>query len=132
MTAPAFAETSANYSTKQTAGQEVDLSAVFTNNQNLQVATLSTQEMQETEGAWVNFAVGAGIGFAAYAAEKHFTKQPMTFKGAAFAAGTGALTGGATGALVKAAGGKGAAHAWSVSGLSTSIGTGSYRRHKGW
>lgn len=62
MTAPAFAETSANYNTNQTVGQEVDLSAIFADNQNLQVATLSTQEMQETEGAWVANAVGATIG----------------------------------------------------------------------
>lgn len=53
MTAPAFAETSANYNTNQTVGQEVDLSAIFADNQNLQVATLSTQEMQETEGALI-------------------------------------------------------------------------------
>lgn len=59
MTAPAFAETSANYNTNQTVEQEIDLSAVFADNQNLQVATLSEQEMKETEGALIPLPLAA-------------------------------------------------------------------------
>ena len=34
----------------------------------MQLAALSPQEMKETEGAWVNFAIGGASGFGFYAA----------------------------------------------------------------
>lgn len=38
-----------------------------TSDEPTQLAQLSSQEMQETEGAFASFAIGAGIGFGAYA-----------------------------------------------------------------
>lgn len=96
MTAPAFAETSANYNTNQTVEQEVDLSAVFADNQNLQVATLSTQEMQETEGAWAANAVGAvaGAGIATWGYMGNAaTTGDFSWGKLAVVAGVGAATG---------------------------------------
>jgi hypothetical protein len=76
----------------------------------LRVAVLSAQEMEETQGAVIPFAVGAGIGFMSYAgslAHSSFMNSRAgrgTFAGnfannwntrqAVFSAGVGALSGG--------------------------------------
>lgn len=99
MTAPAFAETSANYNTNQTVEQEVDLSDVFADNQNLQVATLSTQEMQETEGAWAPYAVAAAAVGSVINVNSYVKSVPQnerTFSGYATAAASGAVGGAIT------------------------------------
>lgn len=74
--APAFAETTAYYNTPSvdtqtvvlpqttvsTTTPQVDLSFAFDDVENLQTKEMTATEMQETEGAWVANAVGAGVG----------------------------------------------------------------------
>lgn len=77
--------------------QTQDLSAVFATDDvnQLQVATLSTKEMQETEGAWLQFAglgiVGGGFGYLGYVSS--VPKDQRTFNGYALAVGSGAAGG---------------------------------------
>ncbi len=47
----------------------------------MQLAQLSPQEMQETEGAFANFAIGAGIGFSAYVLPLAYNSAADAFKG---------------------------------------------------
>jgi|SaaInl4_150m_RNA_FD_contig_91_40023_length_768_multi_2_in_0_out_0_1 hypothetical protein len=60
----------------------------------MQVAALSEQEMEETEGAWVNFAVGGALGLGSYALTSWLTKKPMTWKGALTSTAIGVATSG--------------------------------------
>lgn len=99
MTAPAFAETATHYTTPNPTLQQADLSTVFANTQNLQVATLSEQEMSETEGAWLPYAAGAALiggihNVSSYA--KNVPQNKRTFSGYVTAAGTGAVGGAIT------------------------------------
>lgn len=81
--------------------QTQDLSAVFATDDmnNLQVATLSTQEMQETEGAWVPTIVGGTLSGASYAYgayKGHYQWNTGKFLGnVATGAVIGTFTGGA-------------------------------------
>ena len=68
----------------------------------LQLAALSEQEMRETEGAVWNFVFGGLTGFGMHAIQH---RHNMTWRSAAIATGTGALTGGVGGALIRASGG---------------------------
>lgn len=109
MTAPAFAETTLNYSTNQITQQEVDLSAVFTNNQNLQVATLSEQEMKDTEGAVLPFVAATLIGGATSAWLNHgisyaTTGKPASVESTIVATGTGMVSKGYSTAMLKGVG----------------------------
>ncbi|STZ07854.1 Uncharacterised protein [Moraxella caprae] len=70
-TAPAFAETTVYQTILSTTPsvelptqptQATDLSFAFDDTQNLQAVAMTDSEMQETEGAWVANAVGAGFG----------------------------------------------------------------------
>lgn len=66
--------------------------------QPLQVATLSNVEMKETQGAWVQFAVGGALGGAGYAwgvYQGNYSWNTSSFLGNV---GTGALIGGTFGA----------------------------------
>lgn len=66
MSTPALAESGENYTVNPTTSQvpsSVDLSAVFENNDSLQVAILSKQEMEETEGAVFEHRGGGAGGF---------------------------------------------------------------------
>ncbi|STY86107.1 Uncharacterised protein [Moraxella ovis] len=62
--APAFAETTAYYNTPsvELSTQTADLSFAFDDVENLQTKEMTLTEIQETEGAWVANAVGAGFG----------------------------------------------------------------------
>ena len=95
----------------------VELNTIFDASQleNLQATELSNQEMKDTQGAWVNFAVGAGIGFGGYALSNFSTslssagclacrgfvnsyQDNWSWSNAAFSTGVGALTSGVGGA----------------------------------
>lgn len=71
----------------------------------MQLAALSQQEMKETEGAFVNFAIGGLAGFGTYALSNWYRGRPITWQGSLYSIGTGALTGGVGGALIRASGG---------------------------
>lgn len=77
-TAPAFAETttyptpSVELSTQ--VNEATDLSFAFDDTQNLQVKEMTLAEMQETEGAWVPYAVGGAIGGISYVSGCAYTK----------------------------------------------------------
>jgi len=101
---------------------DADIQAMFEQEagQPMQLAALSQQEMRETEGAWMNFAIGGAIGFGAHALSHG---RNMTFRSAAIATGTGALTGGVGGALIRASGGGFAGNvAWRPNMLATNFG----------
>ncbi|MFW2178283.1 MULTISPECIES: hypothetical protein [unclassified Moraxella] len=59
---PAFADVTSNYNTPVSTIQQADLSFAFDNAENLQAMAMTDKQMADTEGAWANFAVGAGIG----------------------------------------------------------------------
>ena len=95
---PAFAETTAHYNTPITelSSQQADLSFAFDDAENLQAVVMTDKEMAETEGAWANFAIGAGIG----AVGGHFSymsgaiaSNSYNWKAHAIAVGVGAGTG---------------------------------------
>lgn len=112
----------------------VELNTIFDESQlqNLQATELSNQEMKDTQGAWVNFALGGAVGFGTYAATNYYMNKPITWQGSLYSIGTGALTGGVGGALGKAAGGGIGAAAWKLNGASANFGLGSYRNYRGW
>ncbi|WP_394261646.1 hypothetical protein [Moraxella boevrei] len=99
---PAFAETG-NYNTPNGVTQsavavqpQADLNFAFENSENLQAVAMTDNEMQDTEGAWANFAIGAGIG----AVGGHFSymsgaiaNNSYSWKAHATAVGVGAGTG---------------------------------------
>ena len=99
----------------------------------MQLAALSQQEMKETEGAFWNFALGAagGLGFYAFHHRNNFSN--MTWRGAAFSAGTGALPGVAGGALIRLSGGGLAGNiAWRPNILAANFGFSQFRNSRGW
>lgn len=99
----------------------------------MQLAKLSGQEMKETEGAFVNFAIGAVVGAGGYVLMAAATDTPMTWQGAAFSAGVGALTGGLGGSLIGASGGGIAGNlAWRPAMLATNFGAAQFRNSRGW
>lgn len=94
--APAFAEVNSYTMPMEEMTQTTDLSFAFDNVENLQVTDMTLAEMQETEGAWANFAIGAGIG----AVGGHFSymsgaiaNDSYNWKAHAIAVGVGAGTG---------------------------------------
>ncbi|WP_050010701.1 MULTISPECIES: hypothetical protein [Herbaspirillum] len=111
-----------------------DAEALFENDtKSMQLAALSPQEMKETEGAWVNFAVGGAIGFGSYALANYVTNRPITWQGSLYSIGTGALTGGMGGALIRASGGGLAGQiAWRPNILASNFGASQYSRYRGW
>jgi hypothetical protein len=99
----------------------------------LQLALLSEQEMRETEGAWLNFAIGGAVGFGFYAASNWYNNRPITWQGSLYSIGTGALTGGVGGALIRASGGGVAGNvAWRPNILASNFGFSQYRSYRGW
>ena len=95
---PAYAETDVNYNTPVTelSTKQADLSFAFDDVENLQAVALTDREMAETQGAWANFAIGAGIG----AVGGHFSymsgaiaSNSYNWKAHAIAVGVGAGTG---------------------------------------
>lgn len=79
---------------------EVDTQTLFEQGEYpLQLAKLSGEEMKETEGAWVQFAIGGAIGAAGYGwgyYRGNYAWNTASFLGNV---GTGALIGGGFGAL---------------------------------
>ncbi|PIL44875.1 hypothetical protein CR105_10345 [Massilia eurypsychrophila] len=99
----------------------------------MQLAKLSGQEMKETEGAFLNFAIGAVVGVGGYVLIASATDTPMTWQGAGFSAGVGALTSGLGGALIGASGGGIAGNvAWRPAMLATNFGAAQLRKARGW
>jgi len=100
-----------------------DMQALFVpGHEPLRVAVLSPQEMEETKGAVWNFVFGGAMGFGAHAIQH---RRNMTWRSAAIATGTGALTGGVGGALIRASGGGIAGQvAWRPNMLATNFGVG--------
>lgn len=111
-----------------------DAETLFENDaKSMQLAALSQQEMKETEGAWVNFAVGGTIGFGSYALANYFTNRPITWQGSLYSIGTGALTGGMGGALIRASGGGFTGQiAWRPNILASNFATSQYSRYRHW
>lgn len=70
-----------------------------------QTQLMSKSEMKETQGAWVNWAVGGAIGGAGYAYGAYRGNYPWNTSSFIGNVGTGALIGGTFGALGAAAGG---------------------------
>ena len=73
---PAFAETTAHYNTPITelSSQQADLSFAFDNVENLQAVVMTDGQMQETQGAWVPYAIGGAIGGISYVSGCAYTK----------------------------------------------------------
>ncbi|WP_253547784.1 hypothetical protein [Herbaspirillum rubrisubalbicans] len=95
--------------------------------------TIYWGRVKETEGAWVNFAVGGAIGFGSYALANYVTNRPITWQGSLYSIGTGALTGGMGGALIRASGGGLAGQiAWRPNILASNFGASQYSRYRGW
>ena len=83
-----------------------DINGMFeTKGKPMQLAALSKKEMKDTEGAFVNFAVGAGLGAGGYLLDKWWSGDDITWQGLAFNTAVGAVTGGVGGRLASAAGG---------------------------
>ncbi|UIN20279.1 hypothetical protein [Herbaspirillum frisingense] len=111
-----------------------DAQKLFENDaQPMQLAVLSQQEMKETEGAWLNFVAGGAMGFGFYALSNLATHRPITWQGSMYSIGTGALTGGMGGALIRASGGGIAGHiAWRPNILASNFSAAQYSRHRRW
>ncbi|ANB90712.1 hypothetical protein MOVS_00360 [Moraxella ovis] len=78
VTAPAFAETT-TYPTPSVElstqfNEATDLSFAFDDTQNLQAVAMTDSQMQETEGAWIPYAVGGAIGGISYVSGCAYTK----------------------------------------------------------
>ena len=130
ITVPAMAQQVPTVSPSNT----TELNSIFDSSQleNIQALELSNQEMKETQGAWINFAVGGAIGFGTYAATNYYLKKPITWQGSLYSIGTGALTGGVGSALGRAAGGGIGNVVWKANGVSLNSGLGTYRSYRGW
>lgn len=105
--------------------------------QPVRVAALSEKEMKETEGAFINFFIGAGAGAAggigAYLVTNWFGNQPFTQKGLLYAATTGALTGAVGAPLIAASGGGLLANvAWRPSIIASNVSFNQYSNYRGW
>lgn len=133
LAAPAFAN-DASVVTPLPQFTAADTQMLFDQDANpMQLAALSSQEMKETEGAFLNFAVGGTVGFGFYAASNYYYNRPITWQGSLYSIGTGAFTGGVGGALMRASGGGLAANiAWRPSMLATNFSFGQYRSYRGW
>ncbi|WP_435938896.1 hypothetical protein ACSF85_00270 [Moraxella bovoculi] len=75
---------------------QADLAFAFDDVENLKTVAMTDKEMAETEGAWANFAIGAGIG----AVSGHFSymsgaiaNDSYNWKAHATAVGVGAASG---------------------------------------
>jgi hypothetical protein len=112
----------------------VDTQMLFEqDDQPMQLAALSQQEMKETEGAFFNFAIGGAVGFGFYSASNLYNNRPITWQGSLYSIGTGALTGGFGGALIRASGGGLAGNiAWRPNILASNFGFSQYRSYRGW
>ncbi|WP_446903610.1 class IIb bacteriocin, lactobin A/cerein 7B family [Burkholderia sp. YIM B11467] len=96
---------------------------------------LSENEIRNVSGGLgpVGMIPGALGGLAMYAGGQFFSSKPMTWQGAAWAAGTGAAVGATGGALMVASGGGLAANlAWRPGMAGTNLGLGQYSGYKGW
>lgn len=71
----------------------------------MQLAALSSTEMKETQGAWVNFAIGGAFGGAGYIGSWAYGNKPWSNARFIGNIGTGALVGGTFGLAGAAAGG---------------------------
>lgn len=101
--------------------------------QPMQLAALSQTEMKETEGAWVHWAVGGAAGLGMYAVSNWYRGRPITWRGALYAAGTGALTGGVGGALIRASGGGIAGNvAWRPNIMAANFSFSRYSNYRRW
>ena len=99
----------------------------------MQLAALSADEMRETEGAFWNFAIGGAASFAFYAGSNWYNNRPITWQGSLYSIGTGALTGGAGGALIRASGGGVVGNlAWRPNILAANAGFSQYRSYRMW
>lgn len=129
---PVFAEQ--KQATETLAFEAVDYEALFASESNaVEVAALSNQEMTETQGSFLNFVVGGGVGFATYAAQQTYYGEPITLQGSFYSAGVGALTGGVGGSLIRAAGGGFAGNlAWRPGMMGLNYGFSQYRSYQGW
>lgn len=118
--------------------ENTDLNFAFEQTaQPLQMATLSEQEMKETEGAFINFfagAVGGGaVGAGIYAYNNWQNNRPITWQGLAYSAGTGALVGAGGAALIARAGGGVLGNvAWRPSMAATNFSFSQYSSYRGW
>ncbi|MBG7621157.1 hypothetical protein I5R65_16965 [Herbaspirillum sp. AP02] len=132
MTAPVYAKEIALEQSPQFT--ITDAEALFENDaRSMQLAALSQQEMKETEGAWVNFAIGGAVGFGSYALTNYYTDRPITWQGSLYSIGTGALAGGIGGALISASGGGLAGQiAWRPNILASNFGASQYSQYHGW
>lgn len=131
---PALAQANDNITVSQPISvPQTDLSAVFSaSGDDLQIVVLSDKEMAETEGAVAPVILGGAIGLGSYVIKHKLKNEPMTLKGAAFATGVGAISGGVGGALSKAAGGGIAGAVWKGNAFSISQGVNSYGTYKKW
>ena len=113
---------------------QADINTMFDQaGQPMQLVALSSQEMKETEGAWLNFAIGGAAGFGFYAASNWYNNQPITWQGSLYSIGTGAFTGGVGGSLIRASGGGIAGNmAWRPNILASNFGFSQYRSSRGW
>ncbi|HLP80513.1 MAG TPA: hypothetical protein VK141_00805 [Nitrosomonas sp.] len=129
---PVFAEQT--HATEYQTFNTVDYDALFeSESKTVEVAALSNQEMTETQGSFLNFVVGGGVGFATYAAQQTYYGEPITLQGSFYSAGVGALTGGVGGSLIRAAGGGFAGNlAWRPGMMGLNYGFSQYRSYQGW
>ena len=132
MAAPAFANEAVTAPLPQLTMQ--DAQALFEQDAKpMQLAALSSQEMKETEGALANFVFGGATGFGMYYMFLARNNLPFTWQGTVYSIGTGALTGGVGGALIRASGGGLAGNlAWRPNMLAASFGFSQYRIYRGW
>jgi len=72
--APAFAEVNSTATPAKTTAQEMELSFAFDDAENLQATDMTLVEMQETQGAWVPYAIGGAIGGISYVSGCAYTK----------------------------------------------------------
>ncbi len=99
----------------------------------MQLAALSSQEMKETEGALINFAVGGVSGFVIYVGGQLISRRSITRAGSLYSIATGAVTGGVGGALIRASGGGIAGNlAWRPNMVAAGFAFAQYRNYRGW
>lgn len=111
-----------------------DMKALFGSDaDSIKIAMLSSEEMQNTEGAWVPFVVSGALGFGMYAFQNWYAGRSITWQGSIYSIGTGAFIGGGGGMLIRAAGGGVAGNiAWRPSMMSSAFGAAQYRNYRGW
>lgn len=84
-----------------------ELNQIFntTHIENVQALELSHQEMKDTQGAVVNFAIGGALGLGGYALDRQLRNQPWSWQGAITSTAIGAATSGVGAIGARAAGG---------------------------